>query len=186
MFAGAHDHPGARRDLQGPPQLLDERFRRREMLDHVEQQDVVVVRGIHRRNTVVEIVKHERVELHARAEWILVDASDAAVPLTAQHGADVSAGTAQIEHARARGHDFERRRMRARVIELRLVLRVASCGCAVEAAVVEQAELLRPRHQHRLRHVPRVLEAVHTADFVAVVGRDRQLGDPTDPPTGTG
>ena len=96
--------PGA--DLQGPPQLLNERFRRREMFDHVEQQDVVIVRGIQWRHTVVEIVKHERVQLHVRAEWKLVDASDPAVPLTAQHGADVSARAAEIEHPRALGHDL--------------------------------------------------------------------------------
>ncbi len=68
--------------------------------------------------------------------------------------------------------------MRAQVSELRLVVDVVrGRRLAVEAAIVEEPHPLGARHQHRSHHVPRVLEAVHVADLVAVIGGDGQLLD---------
>ena len=76
-------------------------LRRRQVLDHVEQQHVVEVAEIQRRQAVVEIVQDERVQLHARSERKLVDAGDAAA---------VAAGAASRRRSRRRSRDRARAR----------------------------------------------------------------------------
>src|SRR5262249_48865707 len=142
------------------------------------QQHVVVLTRRDRRRTVVEIVQNEGVERHTGAEREFVDAGDAALLAPLQHRADISAGAAEIENARARRHELDRRGVRTLVLELWFVMRVRTRrGRAVESSIVEQPQLLRTREQYRSGHVPRVLHAVDPADLVAVIGWNRQLLD---------
>src|SRR5438046_572289 len=124
------------------------------------------------------LVDDERVELDTRSQWHAIHARHTTPPLTAQRGSDEAAGTSEVKDARTLMHGFNGRRMRTRVVELRLVLRgVGRRKVAIETAVVEETHPLRSRAQHGLDDIGGVLQSVDMADFVAVVGRDRQLPD---------
>ena len=148
------------------------------MLDDVEEQHVIIITQIDRAEAVVEIVEDERVELHTGSQWHAIHARHTAPPLTAQHGADVTAGASEIEDARTLTYGFHGSCMRTQVLELRLVLRgIGRGGLAIESAIVEETHPLRSRKQHGLGDIGGVLQPVDVADFVAVVGRDRPLPD---------
>ena len=90
----------------------------------------------------------------------------------------MAAGAAQIEDARTRRHELERGRVRARHVELGFVMRIRRRGrFAIEAAIVEESHSLAPGDEHRPDDIRRVLEAVHVADLIAVIGRNRDLLD---------
>ena len=86
-----------------------------------------------------------------RGERDAIDAGDAAAARR-RAGAHVAAGAAEIEDAGALRDRIEVARVGARKMELGVVVRVVGVGGrAVEAAVVEEAQLLTAGHQHRLR-----------------------------------
>ena len=95
--------------LERRPQLLDERLGRREVLDDVEHQHVVEVAGSTGGKPSLRSWRMNAIELDARAERKLVDAGHAAAASPAQHRADVAAGAAEIEDARAGRNELERR-----------------------------------------------------------------------------
>src|SRR4029079_11804167 len=130
---------------------LDEGLGRSQMLNHVEDQHVVDVGKIDSRQTLVEVVPDERVQLDAGCEREPIDAGDttAAPP---QHDAQVAAGAAKIENTGAVGNLFQRDAVRTEVAEFWLIVRVLGRGwLAVEPPIVKQAELLRACHQYGLR-----------------------------------
>lgn len=63
--AGAYDQFCARGVCERALQHVEERFRGREVLDHVEREDVVEVGRLDRQERVVQVVLEERVELDA-------------------------------------------------------------------------------------------------------------------------
>ena len=78
MFAVLTSSFVVRRERQRGAQLIDEVFRRDEVLDHVEHAARSRSSGKSSGGyTVIEIVEDERVEFHAGAEWKPVDAGDA-------------------------------------------------------------------------------------------------------------
>ena len=68
--------------------------------------------------------------------------------------------------------------MRAVEIEPGLVLDVARGRRGIELAVVEEAQILEARSESGPGDVPRIGQAVHPAEFFAVIGGDGQLLDP--------
>ena len=73
---GAHEQLGVRRKLQGGPKLLDERLRRRQVFDDVEQQDIVVVSAIEPGKPSLRSCSTNPSSSTPRTERKLVDAGD--------------------------------------------------------------------------------------------------------------
>ena len=149
------------------------------MLDHVEQQDIVVGGEVHRGRPLVQIVEEEGVDLHARGRRSVVDGRHVATVPSVEQVGHIAPGAAQVRTRAPGAHPRQRQRVWTRVSELEPVVSVAARrGLAVEAAVVEEPQPLGAGNEHRLRDIPGVLQAVHAADLVPVVGGDRQLLQP--------
>src|SRR5207253_7492336 len=86
---GAREDRRRGRNLQRVAQLLNERFGRRQVLDDVEEQDIVILAQIDRAEPVIQIVEDERIEFNAGAGRYAIHAGPPAPPLAPQHAADV-------------------------------------------------------------------------------------------------
>jgi hypothetical protein len=106
----------------------------------------------------------------------LIDAGDAAA-LQRELLGEQPRSAADVQHPRARRHRLERHRVRRRVAQLQVVVRVGRPD-DVELAVVEDVQAVQPAGDGGDDDVLGVPEAVDAADLVAVVRRDRHFDDP--------
>ena len=149
------------------------------MLDHVEQQHVVEVGEVDRECvSLTEAPAHERAHV-AHRRLAVVDTDDVTA-LRDELACDPAGATAEIEHARTGRHRVDRERVRGRVAELR---RVGGTGRRhVVLPPVLDADRVEQRRDRRPERVGHVGDASSRRDLVAVVGRDRHLGDPMSTP----
>src|SRR5215510_11690508 len=64
-------------------------------------------------------------------------------------------------------------------IELCYILLIsARSRSTIESAIVEEAKVLCPGSCNRAGHMPRVLQAVHATNFIAIVGRNWRFNNP--------
>ncbi len=110
-IAGTDDDFEVGREARRVPELGNELLGRGDMLEHVEQQHIVEARQIERRHAAIEIVLDEAVERHVGLEREQVD-PDHAAAFALQRLAHITAGAAEIEHARRRPHRVARKCVR--------------------------------------------------------------------------
>jgi hypothetical protein len=148
-----------------------------QVLDHVKKQYAIVLRDIHGGDPALRSCSMNLLNLIFAASG---NRSTTVVwqPRSLQQCAHVTAGAAEIEHFRFCGHEIERCRMRAVITYLELIVSVAlAFRTTVKFAVVEYVQLVNPRFERRFDDIPSVLNSVYMTDFIAVIGRYRQLAD---------
>ncbi len=157
----------------GETQLLHEPLRLVQMLDHVEQENLVVARNIDGKFGGLEIPGDGR-NIGGGSGGRFAEVGDVA-SASSQFGGEIGFGATDVEDLAAGPGGGECEGMRGRVIELEFV--GAARGIHVELAVVKQVHLVDTGAEHRLENVPRVFDAIDAADLVAVVGGDGQFAD---------
>ena len=156
-------------------EILEQRLRLTHVLEHVGGDDDVVPAAHLVGDTVLEVGLHERVDPVAHTGMLLDIHAGDLVAVDAQLGRQRAVGASEVQHPRgpAIGEPGQDPPVRRVGVELPLVRATRE-----RHLPRPEAHLLGAIPQHLPRHVLGVLDAVHVADLVAVVRRDRNLLQP--------